>query len=243
MENEAAERETERKLAKAKAKVVDQEEETEEEEEEEEEEELVRCESMENLTKQVKRELELSDRLDKSLLRSHSQFLEIIPFSICFISHLYSFLLFSFLNYQHLCPNPHFDLCTANATTRVPALAIRWLLTMGWKSSASKLLRGYLLAFKTVINMQMMIIVMMMVMIMVMKLLNMIVMVGYRLEELNLQVVEKYHNDDPGNNKYNIDNHDLRSAVQWATSSSKSGLGQDRDNYKVTYCRCSFHLL
>ena len=78
LENEAAERETERKLAKAKAKVVEQEEEeeTEEEEEEEgeeeEEEELVRCESMENLTKQVKRELELSDRLDKKLLRSHS---------------------------------------------------------------------------------------------------------------------------------------------------------------------------
>ena len=76
MENEAAERETERKLAKAKAwqgegiKVeVEEETEEEEEEEEEEEQELVRCESMENLTKQVKRELELSDRLDKSLLR------------------------------------------------------------------------------------------------------------------------------------------------------------------------------
>ena len=72
MENEAAERETERKLAKAKAKVEDEEEEETEEEEEEEEEELVRCESMENLTKQVKRELELSDRLAKSLLRAHS---------------------------------------------------------------------------------------------------------------------------------------------------------------------------
>ena len=71
LENEAAERETERKLAKAKAKVVEEDEEEEETEEEEEEEELelVRCESMENLTKQVKRELELSDRLDKSLLR------------------------------------------------------------------------------------------------------------------------------------------------------------------------------
>ena len=71
MENEAAERETERKLAKAKASKVE-EEETEEEEEEEDEEELVdlvKCESMENLTKQVKRELELSDQLDKSLLR------------------------------------------------------------------------------------------------------------------------------------------------------------------------------
>ena len=82
LENEAAERETERKLAKAKAKVVEEEEteeETEEEEEEEdEEEELVKCESMENLTKQVKRELELSDRLDKSLLRSHSRFVEIL---------------------------------------------------------------------------------------------------------------------------------------------------------------------
>ena len=84
LENEAAERETERKLAKAKAKVVEEEEETEEEteeeedEEEDEEEELVKCESMENLTKQVKRELELSDRLDKSLLRSHSRFVEIL---------------------------------------------------------------------------------------------------------------------------------------------------------------------
>ena len=70
LENEAAERETERKLAKAKANKVE-EEETEEEEEEDEEElvDLVKCESMENLTKQVKRELELSDRLDKSLLR------------------------------------------------------------------------------------------------------------------------------------------------------------------------------
>ena len=70
LENEAAERETERKLAKAKASKVE-EEETEEEEEEDEEElvDLVKCESMENLTKQVKRELELSDRLDKSLLR------------------------------------------------------------------------------------------------------------------------------------------------------------------------------
>ena len=35
---------------------------------ESEDEELVKCESVENLTKQVKRELELSDRLDKSLL-------------------------------------------------------------------------------------------------------------------------------------------------------------------------------
>ena len=79
MENEAAERETERKLAKAKAKVVEEEETEEEtEEEEDEEEELVKCESMENLTKQVKRELELSDRLDKSLLRSHSRFVEIL---------------------------------------------------------------------------------------------------------------------------------------------------------------------
>ena len=77
MENEAAERETERKLAKAKAwqgegikvEVEEETEDEEEEEEEEEEQELVRCESMENLTKQVKRELELSDRLDKSLLR------------------------------------------------------------------------------------------------------------------------------------------------------------------------------
>ena len=88
MENEAAERETERKLAKAKAKVVEEEEteeETEEEEEEEdEEEELVKCESMENLTKQVKRELELSDRLDKSLLRSHSRFVEIVFASFLF---------------------------------------------------------------------------------------------------------------------------------------------------------------
>ena len=79
LENEAAERETERKLAKAKAKVVEEETEEEtEEEEEDEEEELVKCESMENLTKQVKRELELSDRLDKSLLRSHSRFVEIV---------------------------------------------------------------------------------------------------------------------------------------------------------------------
>ena len=94
MENEAAERETERKLAKAKAKVVEEEETEEEteEEEEEEEEELVKCESMENLTKQVKRELELSDRLDKSLLRSHSRFAEIIfPFasSPSFVSFLF----------------------------------------------------------------------------------------------------------------------------------------------------------
>ena len=34
-----------------------------------EEEEVVRCGSMETLTQQVKRELELSDRLDKSLMR------------------------------------------------------------------------------------------------------------------------------------------------------------------------------
>ena len=34
-----------------------------------EDEELVRCGSMETLTQQVKRELELSDRLDKSLMR------------------------------------------------------------------------------------------------------------------------------------------------------------------------------
>ena len=95
LENEAAERETERKLAKAKAKVVEEEEETEEEteEEEDEEEELVKCESMENLTKQVKRELELSDRLDKSLLRSHSRFVEIIfPFARFLISFV-SFML------------------------------------------------------------------------------------------------------------------------------------------------------
>ena len=86
MENEAAERETERKLAKAKAKVVEEEETEEEteEEEEDEEEELVKCESMENLTKQVKRELELSDRLDKSLLRSHSRFVEIVFASFLF---------------------------------------------------------------------------------------------------------------------------------------------------------------
>ena len=81
LENEAAERETERKLAKAKANKVE-EEETEEEEEEDEEElvDLVKCESMENLTKQVKRELELSDRLDKSLLRFllHSFFITCI---------------------------------------------------------------------------------------------------------------------------------------------------------------------
>ena len=211
MENEAAERETERKLAKAKAKVVDQEEETEEEEEEEEEEELVRCESMENLTKQVKRELELSDRLDKSLLRSHSQFLEIIPFSICFISHLYSFLLFSFLNYQHLCPNPHFDLCTANATTRVPALAIRWLLTMGWKSSASKLLRGYLLVFKMV-RIMIMIMTMIMMMRMMIKIMTMIMMVDYGLEELSQQIVERLlariqdgENDEDDDHDYDDD--------------------------------------
>ena len=97
MENEAAERETERKLAKAKAKVVEEEEteeETEEEEEEEdEEEELVKCESMENLTKQVKRELELSDRLDKSLLRSHSRFVEIIFLFAQFLISFVSFML------------------------------------------------------------------------------------------------------------------------------------------------------
>ena len=82
LENEAAERETERKLAKAKANKVE-EEETEEEEEEDEEElvDLVKCESMENLTKQVKRELELSDRLDKSLLR----FLLHSFFKICIV--------------------------------------------------------------------------------------------------------------------------------------------------------------
>ena len=90
LENEAAERETERKLAKAKAKVEEEEEEeeeTEEEEEEEEELELVRCESMENLTKQVKRELELSDRLDKSLLRffPSSRFSHFWLFTVCIL--------------------------------------------------------------------------------------------------------------------------------------------------------------
>ena len=86
LENEAAERETERKLAKAKANKVE-EGETEEEEEEDEEElvDLVKCESMENLTKQVKRELELSDRLDKSLLR----FLLHSFFIICILIILY----------------------------------------------------------------------------------------------------------------------------------------------------------
>ena len=99
MENEAAERETERKLAKAKAKVVEEEEteeeteEEEDEEEEDEEEELVKCESMENLTKQVKRELELSDRLDKSLLRSHSKFVEIIFLFARFLISFVSFML------------------------------------------------------------------------------------------------------------------------------------------------------
>ena len=83
LENEAAERETERKLAKAKANKVE-EEETEEEEDEDDEEELVdlvKCESMENLTKQVKRELELSDQLDKSLLRCllHPFFIYMYP--------------------------------------------------------------------------------------------------------------------------------------------------------------------
>ena len=91
LENEAAERETERKLAKAKAKVVEEEET--EEEEEDEEEELVKCESMENLTKQVKRELELSDRLDKSLLRSHSKFVEIIFLFARFLISFVSFML------------------------------------------------------------------------------------------------------------------------------------------------------
>ena len=80
LENEAAERETERKLAKAKANKVEEEETEEEEEDEEELVDLVKCESMENLTKQVKRELELSDRLDKSLLRFllHSFFITCI---------------------------------------------------------------------------------------------------------------------------------------------------------------------
>ena len=105
MENEAAERETERKLAKAKANKVE-EEETEEEEEEDEEElvDLVKCESMENLTKQVKRELELSDRLDKSLLR----FLLHSIFIICILIILRRKIIVIICR-------------TASATTRVPS--------------------------------------------------------------------------------------------------------------------------
>ena len=105
MENEAAERETERKLAKAKANKVE-EEETEEEEEEDEEElvDLVKCESMENLTKQVKRELELSDQLDKSLLR----FLLHSIFIICILIILRRKIIVIICR-------------TASATTRVPS--------------------------------------------------------------------------------------------------------------------------
>lgn len=57
LENEEAERETERRLRSSWTS-----------EEETEDEDLVPCESVENLTERVKRELELSDRLDRSLV-------------------------------------------------------------------------------------------------------------------------------------------------------------------------------
>ena len=120
LENEAAERETERKLAKAKANKVEEEETEEEEEDEEELVDLVKCESMENLTKQVKRELELSDRLDKSLLRFslHSFFI------ICILIILKRKITVI------ICP-------TASATTRVPSSGTR--LTTALTNSASTL--------------------------------------------------------------------------------------------------------